>query len=92
MGSRNLDQVYDVGDQLAHQNSPFLLLFKALERDYQVGYNHAQLKMEGQSLWQKYLEFWVKKTCSFIRENRTKNGPLVFRTVLCSKHDEKLGN
>ena len=32
------------------------------------------------------------KTCSFIKENRTKNGPLVFRTVLCSKHDEKLGN
>ena len=32
------------------------------------------------------------KTCSFIRENWTKNGPLVFRTVLCSKHDEKLGN
>ena len=32
------------------------------------------------------------KTCSFIKENRTKNGPLVFCTVLCSKHDEKLGN
>ena len=32
------------------------------------------------------------KTCSFIKENRTKNGPLVFRTVLCSRHDEKLGN
>ena len=32
------------------------------------------------------------KTCSFIKENRTKNGPLVFRTILCSKYDEKLGN
>ena len=32
------------------------------------------------------------KTCSFIKENRTKNGHLVFHTVLCSKHDEKLGN
>ena len=32
------------------------------------------------------------KTCSFIKENRTKNGPLVFCTVLCSKHGEKLGN
>ena len=32
------------------------------------------------------------KTCSFIKENRTKNGPLVFRTVLCSQHDEKQGN
>ena len=31
------------------------------------------------------------KTCSFIKEDRAKNGPLVFRTVLCSKHDEKLG-
>ena len=43
MGSRNLDQVYDVGDQLAHQNSPFLLLFKALDKDYQVGCNHADI-------------------------------------------------
>ena len=32
------------------------------------------------------------KICYFIEENMTKNGPLVFRTVLCSKHDEKLGN
>ena len=32
------------------------------------------------------------KTCSFIEENRTKNGPLVFCTVLCSKYDDKLGN
>ena len=32
------------------------------------------------------------KTYSFIKENRTKNGHLVFHTVLCSKHDEKLGN
>ena len=32
------------------------------------------------------------KTCSFIEENMTKNGPLVFRTVLCSKYDEKMEN
>ena len=32
------------------------------------------------------------KICYFIKENMTKNGPLVFRTVLCSKYDEKLGN
>ena len=30
--------------------------------------------------------------CYFIEENMTKNGPLVFRTVLCSKYDEKMGN
>ena len=28
----------------------------------------------------------------FIVENMTKNGPLVFRTVLCSKYNEKIGN
>ena len=32
------------------------------------------------------------KICSYIKENRTKYGPLVFRIVVCSKHDEKLGN
>ena len=32
------------------------------------------------------------KTCSFIKENRTKNGHLVFHIVLCPKHDEKLEN
>ena len=32
------------------------------------------------------------KICYFIEENMTKNGPLVFRTVLCSKYDEKMGN
>jgi hypothetical protein len=32
------------------------------------------------------------KTWSFIKVNKTKNGSLVFRIVLCSKHDEKLGN
>ena len=32
------------------------------------------------------------KICYFIRKNIAENGPLVFRTVLCSKHDEKLGN
>jgi hypothetical protein len=32
------------------------------------------------------------KICYFIKENMSKNGPLVFRTVLCSKYDEKLGN
>ena len=32
------------------------------------------------------------KICYFIEENMTKNGPLVFHTVLCSKYDEKMGN
>ena len=32
------------------------------------------------------------KICYFIRKNMAENGPLVFRTVLYSKYDEKLGN
>ena len=32
------------------------------------------------------------KACYLIKEKRTKNGPLVLRTVLYSKHHEKLGN
>ena len=28
----------------------------------------------------------------FIRKNKAENGPLEFRTVLCSNYDEKLGN
>ena len=32
------------------------------------------------------------KICYFIRKNMAKNGLLVFRTVLYSKYDEKLGN
>ena len=40
----------------------------------------------------KIFGFFGTKTCSFIKENRTQNGPLVFRTVLFSKHDEKQGN
>ena len=46
----------------------------------------------GPVIMAKIFGVFVTKTCSFIKENRTKNGPLVFRTVLCSKHDEKLGN
>ena len=46
----------------------------------------------GSVIMAKIFGVFGTKTCSFIKENRTKNGPLVFRTVLCSKHDEKLGN
>ena len=46
----------------------------------------------GPGIMAKIFGVFGTKTCSFIKENRTKNGPLVFRTVLCSKHDEKLGN
>ena len=46
----------------------------------------------GPRIMAKIFGIFGTKTCSFIKENRTKNGPLVFRTVLCSKHDEKLGN
>ena len=32
------------------------------------------------------------KISYFIKENINKNGTLVFRTVLCSKYDEKMRN
>ena len=64
MGSRNLDQVYDVGDQLAHQNSPFLLLFKALDKDYQVGCNHADIFTQIIDFYlSKRLSVFTRKTC-----------------------------
>ena len=40
----------------------------------------------------KKIGVFCTKICYFIEENMTKNGPLVFRTVLCSKYDEKMGN
>ena len=46
----------------------------------------------GPAIMAKIVGVLGAKTCSFIKENRTKNGPLVFRTVLCSKYAEKLGN
>ena len=52
----------------------------------------ATVELRGSVIMAKILGVFGTKTCSFIKENKTKNGPLVFRTVLCSKHDEKLGN
>ena len=46
----------------------------------------------GSVIMAKIFGVFGTKTCCFIKENRTKTGPLVFCTVLCSKHDEKLGN
>jgi hypothetical protein len=41
----------------------------------------------GKNIW----SFWYKNLL-FHKGKHDKNGPLVFRTVLCSKYDEKLGN
>ena len=46
----------------------------------------------GSVIWQKKLGDFGTKICYFIRKNMAENGPLVFRTVLYSKYDEKLGN
>jgi hypothetical protein len=46
----------------------------------------------GPGIMAKIFGVFGTKICYFIKENMTKNGPLVFRTVLCSKYDEKLGN
>ena len=43
-------------------------------------------------IWLEFLGYFGTKTCYFIRKNMAENGPLVFRTVLYSKYDEKLGN
>ena len=43
-------------------------------------------------IWLKILGDFGTKICYFIRENIAENGPLVFRTVLYSKYDEKQGN
>ena len=55
-------------------------------------FNQSTIVDGGPGVMAKIFGVFGTKTCSFIKENRTKNGPLVFRTVLCSKHDEKLGN
>ena len=54
--------------------------------------NSCTVELRWSGIMAKIFGVFGTKTCSFIKENRTKNGPLVFRTVLCSKHDEKLGN
>ena len=46
----------------------------------------------GSVIWQKKLGDFGTKICYFIRKNMAENGPLVFRTVLYSNYDEKLGN
>ena len=46
----------------------------------------------GSVIWQRKLGDFGTKICYFIRINMAENGPLVFRTVLYSKYDEKLGN
>ena len=46
----------------------------------------------GSGIMAKKFGVFCTKICYFIEENMTKNGPLVFRTVLCSKYDEKMGN
>ena len=43
-------------------------------------------------IWLNILGNFRTKICYFIKKNIAGNGPLVFRTVLCSRHDEKLGN
>jgi hypothetical protein len=40
----------------------------------------------------KNLGDYGTKIYYFIRKNKAENGPLEFRTVLCSNYDEKLGN
>ena len=46
----------------------------------------------GSVIWQKKMGDFGTKIAYFIRENMAENGPLVFRTVLYPKYDEKLGN
>jgi hypothetical protein len=46
----------------------------------------------GPGIMAKIFGVFGTKICYFIKENMTKNGPLVFRTVFCSRYDEKLGN
>ena len=46
----------------------------------------------GSEIMAKILGVFGTKICYFIRKNMAENGPLVFRTVLYSKYDEKLGN
>ena len=53
---------------------------------------HCTIVDGGPVIMAKIFGVFGTKNCSFIEENRTKNGHLVFHTVLCSKHDEKLGN
>ena len=46
----------------------------------------------GPGIMAKIFGAFGTKICYFIKKNMTKNGPLVFCTVFCSKYDKKLGN
>ena len=77
----------------------FICVLQDIHKFFKVS-SHLQTLVRGQctiadggpGIMAKIFGVFGTKTCSFIKENRTKNGPLVFCTVLCSKHDEKLGN
>ena len=75
-----------VGQKKAQQTSTFGF------QKFHLRNRHCTIVNRGPRIMAKIFGIFGTKTCSFIKENRTKNGPLVFRTVLCSKHDEKLGN
>ena len=59
---------------------------------YSFGTRQLTMVHGGSVIWQKKLGDFGTKICYFIRKNMAENGPLVFRTVLYSKYDEKLGN
>ena len=74
-------------------NGPVTLIFNSTGLGiFILGKTHCTIVDGGPGIMAKIFGVFGTKIWYFIKENMTKNGPLVFHTVLCSKHNEKLGN
>ena len=82
--------------RLVDRNSKVAFLYCILDKFYNSiifeKYLVCTIVDGGSGIMAKKFGVFCTKICYFIEENMTKNGPLVFRTVLCSKYDEKMGN